>query len=600
MPNTFNLSKPNDYPYNINAKSQARGSKNIRLAVFQMQAKVGNIQYNLDKIINFYQENSHQDLVLTPELALSGYSPQDDLYSKDFHQLINEAINQISSITQNSNATLLLGTPYFKDNLIFNAVLVITSGKVQDIIYKSKLPYYGVFNEHRYFTAANEKYPTNNIIKVKNYKVGIFICEDMWHLDKCKEIMAENPDLLISINASPFEIDHKINKNENRLKVVKNFLSSNIPLIYINLVGGQDEVVFDGSSFIYQNNNDNLKTPYYLGFCHEDYCSLEFAGKAITIIKPANHKPFTGRLTEDLIYTALMVGTRDFIKGNDFKGVLLGISGGIDSTLTATLVADTLGPENVMGISMPSIYTSDLSKDIVKEIQVSLGILIHEVPIDNAFNAYKESLKIYLEPINKPNQVNEGNNVLENLQARIRGQILMAFANVNSELMVLTTANKSENSTGYATLYGDTCGAFNVIKDLYKRNVYALSKWRNSNIPAGSLLPKLNVIPERAISRAPSAELHPNQVDAESLMEYDILDTILYGLIEANQPLAELYQQFDKAKVDKVIKLIKNSHYKRAQAAVGIKVSPRALGREFQYALTNDFKINNTLKVKKP
>ncbi|MDR2007628.1 MAG: NAD+ synthase [Alphaproteobacteria bacterium] len=535
----------------------------LKISALQMHPQLGNLKANMEKILSFY-DSSNADIVITPELALSGYSPMDNLFSIDFQEAIKKHIEIIKNYTTHKKATLILGTPYFEDGKIYNVALCINDGEIVEIIYKNKRPNYGVFNEHRYFAAKESA----NIIEINNKNIAIFVCEDMWHANIVDSLVGANVELIISINASPFE---GISKHTSRLQVAKYATTTlQAPLLYLNTVGGVDDVIFDGSSFLMDSHGNELGC---LAHAKEDSLNFSVAHKKIDMDTALRRYDGSENDKNQLIYEAIQLGLKDFLKSTGFKGVIIGMSGGIDSTLTATIAADTLGAENVLGISMPSQYTSQLSYDIIEDIKNNLGIKIIEIPIDSLVKSYEESLH------NKLN-LNE-NNVLDNIQARIRGQILMAHANQYNNFMVLTTGNKSEIATGYCTLYGDTCGGYNLLKDLYKTEVFELSKWRNQKSP---------VIPTMAIERKPSAELKENQYDEDSLMDYNTLDAILYQIIEKNTPQQHLYKLFDSGLVDKTLKLLKNSHYKRLQSPMGANISTRPFGKAFLYNISDSFK----------
>ncbi|MDR0483895.1 MAG: NAD+ synthase [Alphaproteobacteria bacterium] len=544
----------------------------LKASALQMKPQLGNIEANCDKILSFY-DNSSSDIVITPELALCGYSPLDNIQSPNFQEEIKKYINIIIYHTKDKAPALILGTVWFEDNKIYNVALVIENGKIQNIIYKNKLPNYGVFNEYRYFSTK----PCDNLVAIKGKYVAIFVCEDMWHTDLLKNIKNHNAynlliskgkiDLIISINASPFEIG----KQDSRLAIVKQAQEIiPAPVLYLNLVGGVDDVIFDGNSFV----RDSIGMCKYMLHAKEDSLHFEVkdvgSKKIISTEQPSNPKTTN---KNQLIFETIQLGLKDFLSASNFKGVIIGMSGGIDSTITAAIAKETLGAENVLGISMPSKHTSQLSYKIIEDIKNSLGIKIIEIPIDNLVESYIKTLE---------NNLNLAeNNILDNIQARIRGQILMSYANQYNNFMVLTTGNKSEIATGYCTLYGDTCGGYNLLKDLYKTQVFELAKWMNE---------KFNNIPIEAITRKPSAELKENQYDEDSLMDYNILDAILYEIIEKNSSLENLYKLFDNNLVNKVLKLLKNSHYKRLQSAMGVNISTRPFGKSYQYNISDGFK----------
>ena len=543
-------------------------NKKLNIAIYQMYAVVGDFTHNVKKIIAFIEKNKDKDLIVLPELALTGYSPLDELYTPEFQTLVFTSIYQIKEVTLNIKATVILGTPYFLENQIHNVALVIANSKINEVIYKSKFPNNGVFNESRYFTP----HTTKNTVVINDVCIGIGICEDLWHQDKLQEICNHHIDILISINGSVFDST----KVEQRLAVCKNLYNyKNIPLIYVNLVSANDDLIFDGSSFVLNSVGENLG---HLKHVEEDSAHLVYENNTISSITPLNCQEYA---KEELIYKALVFGIKEFIINSGFKGALIGMSGGIDSTLCATLAVDALGAENVIGIAMPSQYTSQLSTNIIEDIKNKLNINIINVPIDTISSAYEESLQKVLNY--------NSNNISENIQSRIRGQILMSFSSFYPNFMVLTTGNKSELATGYCTLYGDTCGGFNPLKDLYKTQVFALCKYRNSHIPNNTLYPHLNIIPQEAITRKPSAELKQNQFDEDSLMEYELLDNILYSIIEEYAPLDYLYKKFNVTSVNKVLNLIRKSHFKRVQSAPGLKVSTRAFGKDYLYPLAHKF-----------
>jgi len=550
----------------------------LKIVLYQFKPIPDGITENLKKLIKFYHKNSHADLILTPELAICGYSPLDYLFNFEFQETIKQALSTLQQETTSHNTAILIGTPLFQDNTIYNGAVLIQKGKIIHTIYKNKLPNHSVFNENRYFSIKEN---TSNIITIKNTKVAIFICEDMWHTTFVEQVLQKPVDFIISINASPFEI----NKNQARQEIAFNIIKKyKIPLIYLNLVGGIDNLVFDGSSFVLDNNS---KIVTYLNHAQEDSEELTYSSKNIECKTPKSYP--TNKL--QLIYNILILGLQDFIKNTGNKGVILGISGGIDSTLSTAIAVDALGSEYVMGISMPSKFTSSLSQDIISQISHNFKIKIHNIPINSYFESYEKGLH--------KNLSFTANNVAENLQARIRGNILMAFANNFPKYIVLTTGNKSELATGYSTLYGDTCGAFNLLKDLYKTDVFALAKWRNENLPTNALKPISNPIPAVAITRKPSAELKPNQFDEDSLMNYNTLDKILYALIEKEESLEELYKVHQKELVNKVVTLLNNSQYKREQSAIGIKISSRSFSKEYYYNISSNFNKLNYNNPKK-
>jgi NAD+ synthase len=445
---------------------------------------------------------------------------------------------------------IIIGSPWRQENGdIINAALFIHENEIKAIIGKQHLPNYGVFDEKRVFATC----PPSAPVMFKNVKLGIGICEDFWLPGVAQYLATQGADILISINGSPFEVG----KHDMRLTLMRSRATeTKLPLIYVNIVGGQDELVYDGGSFA-------------LDATGEITTQLSFFEEAVA---QANDKILKQVQDDDndlsLIYSALCLGLKDYVHKNGFKGVLLGLSGGIDSALSAVIAADALGAENVHCVMMPSPYTTQISLDDAAKLVENLGCSYDIIPITPAMQAYDSML-------DDPTGL-----TAENIQSRIRGMTLMALSNQHGS-MLLSTGNKSEMAVGYATLYGDMCGGFNALKDVYKTDVFALARWRNAQD---------HIIPERIITRPPSAELAPNQKDEDSLPAYNILDKILHGLIEERLRVSEITEQgFDKGIVEKVQKLLKRAEYKRRQAPPGVKITSLAFGRERRMPITNRF-----------
>lgn len=543
----------------------------LNIALYQQHNIVGNIKQNFNNIKDFYTNNITADLLVTPELSLTGYTPQDALLLPDFASTITSYINQLKQLTQNHNNYLVVGSVYYINTVAYNCALVFNKGELCNVVIKQKLPNYGVFNEHRFFKTT----ATNNIITIKNVKVALAVCEDLWHPDFVQSLAQHKPNLCISINASPFEITKHFNKSQARVNMVTQAINTlNCPVIYLNTVGGFDEVVFDGASFI---QNPNNTTQFFNSFAPQ-VCLANYNSNTVTSNLTSN--TYSTNYYQ-LIYQALMLGLCDFINNNKFKGVLLALSGGIDSALTAALVCDALGSNQLKTVFMPSAYSNPLSLQIATTMQQTLGFSLQQISINSLVQSYASTLSPHLQLSN--------NTVMQNLQARIRGQIIMAYANNYNGYVVLTTGNKSEVATGYCTLYGDTAGAFNLLKDLYKTDIYEICKWRNNNIPHNSKAKLLNVLPTEVISRKPSAELADNQFDEDNLMPYAILDEILYNTLELNRSVSQLNSMFNPAYVTKALNLLHSSHHKRIQSAIGIKVSKKAFGKDYNYPLTTAF-----------
>ncbi len=537
----------------------------LNITFLQMKSVLGDLKNNSDKIIDFFTTSKNADLIITPQMSLCGVSPMDNLLAKDFSKDVDFYMQKISRSTVGSLQTLLLGAPYYRENKIYNAIFVIKNGAIENIICKNSLKLDDPFNGVSYFSTKND---SSNIININNTAILILLGDSAESSEKV--------DLIINLDASHYSL----NKHEKRLNIAKSMVKEfNVPVLYCNSVGGVDDIVFDGNSFLL---NYDFSICFSLNHTQEDRMNCTIMNKKCI---NKNIDALNVRSTNRLIYEVILLGLRDFCAANNFKGVMLGVSGGIDSTITAAMAVDALGKENVLGISLPTKYTSKLSREIIEEMGVLLGIKITEVEINDIFSTQAGLLS---EHVNL-----DKNNIADNLQARIRCNMLMAFANNNPDYLLLTTGNKSEIATGYCTLYGDTCGGYNLIKDLYKTQVVALAKWRNGAIPEGSLLQRTEIIPARAITRRPSAELKENQFDEDSLMDYAILDSILYAIVEENAQRQDLYKKFDVELVNKVILLLKNSHYKRMQGVCGVSISERSFGRNYHYNISDKYRINS-------
>lgn len=548
----------------------------------QLNFTVGDLKGNSEKIINSIKaaKSKGVDIVTFPELSITGYPPEGLLLKKQFIDDNLYYLNKIKDATEDIVAVVGFANR-LKDN-IYNSAAVIHKKKVLGIYNKMLLPNYGVFDEKRYFAPGE----TSLLFNLNGIIFGIGICEDIWHDEvTLKPLASGGAGLILIINASPY-YEGKINLRESVVKkVAKKYKTA---ISYNNLVGGQDELIFDGQSlFVDEKGKILLKgdafneemvildvelKKYLKKVSHKVINIPHYINpKKETISKKAPHK--LSELEE--VYKALTMGLRDYVMKNNFKKVVLGLSGGIDSALTAAIAVDALGKENVFGVFMPSEFTSEESFIDAKLLARNLGIDFHEIPINALFDGYLGSLdKIFG---NMPKNIAE-----ENLQARIRGNLLMALSNKFGYL-VLTTGNKSEISCGYCTLYGDTVGGFSVLKDVPKTLVYKLSEYRNS---------VSKVIPGNVFTKAPTAELRPNQKDTDSLPPYDTLDKILKSYIEDNKSPQEIIKEgFDGKIVNKVISMVDNNEYKRRQAAPGVKITPKALGRDRRMPVTNRYKV---------
>ena len=543
-------------------------TEKISLLVVQSNPVVGNIAFNKQIVIDRLQ-NNNSDLILFSELMLTGYPPEDLILKPAFMKKVHEAVDEIVNLSKGKHPTVVLGTPWLDEGNLFNAAVVIHDGNILHKHFKMALPNYGVFDEKRIFSNGEKV----SVIDFKGINLGIFICEDIWVNQTITEIGEQQIDLAVSLNASPFDIN-KINEREK--KAIEFSKSIAAPLIYVNQVGGQDEIVFDGSSFL----NDQEKVIYKLKYCQSESKEFLFDEDHKFLIEDtfSDHTDMN-----DVIYSSLILGLRDYVEKNNFPGVVLGISGGIDSAFSAAVATDALGPSRVKGILMPSKYTSIESNTDASELGNNLGIELMNISINDIVNSYDNTLNDLFSGTEK--DITE-----ENIQSRTRGAILMAYSNKFGH-MVITNGNKSEVSVGYSTLYGDMCGGFSVVKDIYKTDLFKLSEWRNKNKPSLSLLDKNEIIPNNIITKEPTAELKEDQKDSDSLPPYDVLDKVLYHLVEKESSVKEIVDQgFDKELVKRIQNLLYNSEYKRRQAAPGVKISERNFGYDRRYPITNAFR----------
>ena len=545
----------------------------MKLFLAQLNNIVGDIEGNLNKAIDVIQDAKKldSDLVIFSELFLSGYPPEDLVLKKSFVSACKNALDSLITYSKEKELGVIIGLPIYEKNKLFNAAAVIDKGQLIGFSKKVNLPNYSVFDEKRVFNKNN----TPEIFNFRGIKLGIPICEDIWMDNVCKELKDQGCELIISPNGSPFD-KYKINQRktiiEDRVTEVKT------PFVYVNQFGGQDELVFDGSSLVM---NGNKEVVFEAPSWEENTSVVEFNVSA----KKFNDLPFEKAQVSDLenIYMAMVIGLRDYVAKNNFPGVILGLSGGIDSAFCAAVAVDALGKDKVNAYMLPSVYTSKNSLDDAKDCAKRLEIHLDSIPISNTFLSLEDSLEELFKGL--PTDITE-----ENLQSRIRGTILMAISNKIGK-MLITTGNKSEVSVGYSTLYGDMNGGFNPIKDIYKTELYALANWRNLNVPKNVLLTKKNIIPETIISKEPTAELRDNQKDSDSLPSYDQLDQILEGLVEYELSTNELESKgFSRDEIKKVENLLYVSEYKRRQSAPGVKISLRNFGRDRRYPITNKYR----------
>jgi NAD+ synthetase len=538
----------------------------LRIALAQFDFPVGDVAGNRDRIAAMIAEARDEhgaDIVLFPELALSGYPPEDLLYRPSFLRECEAALDAISASVRGIVA--VVGWPQAAGAVVYNAASVLRDGAVEQTYRKRELPNYAVFDERRYFDVDPDR--DDCVFEVNGTQVGLVICEDLWFAEPIASTVAKGAQLVLVPNASPFERD----KHAQRDALLAQRVSeTGAAIAYLNLVGGQDALVFDGASVV--ADGDGSVHPAAAAFT-DQWLVVEFdpASRRFT---PLQWVVDGDESRDALAWRAVVRGTRDYCRKNGFQNAWLGLSGGIDSSLVLAIAADALGAENVTAVRMPSRYTADLSNDLAQEQCDAMGVKLIALPIERPFQGYLDTLAETFAGM--PADTTE-----ENLQSRTRGALLMALSNKFGGLL-LTTGNKSEYAVGYATIYGDMCGGYAPIKDLYKTEVFALARWRNT---VGD-----RVVPQAVIDRPPSAELRENQKDQDSLPPYDVLDAILVRHVDQEQSRAEIAAAgFDAATVDRVLKLVRIGEWKRHQAAPGPKVSRRAFGRERRYPITNGY-----------
>lgn len=557
----------------------------IRISIAQINTSVGNIEANESKIIQYIKQASNQesDIVIFPELAITGYPPEDLLHKPHFVEKNMVSARKIAQSTENICAVYGFVE---SDNKLYNSAAVSHDGELISTSRKTLLPNYGVFDEKRYFSTGENPY----IYTMAGLNIGINICEDIWFDSGPTKTQSElGAELILNINASPY---HQ-NKNLDRVKMLSEKAKNNdVYIVYVNMVGGQDELVFDGGSTI---TNCRGRIIHELGQFQEKIATYDLnipskhqtnvtGHKRIFISEQKNHAKPVIESTPDVqsmseieqIYNALVLGTRDYVRKCGFEKVLIALSGGIDSSLVAAIAAKALGPENVIGLSMPSVFSSDGSKSDAKNLSENLNIGLKTIEINPIFESFINSLSIeFLET--------EWDSTEENIQSRIRGNLAMAMSN-KFNLLVLTTGNKSEMAVGYATIYGDMAGGFSVLKDVSKSTVYKLCKYINEQN-------RSPIIPISVINKPPSAELRPDQKDSDTLPDYSILDPILSLYIENDMCLDDIVNEgFNRSTVSEIIKLVDRNEYKRRQSPPGIKITSKNFGRDRRMPISNQFK----------
>ncbi len=542
--------------------------KPLRIALAQFDFPVGDIAGNSTRIKAFAvhaRDVLGADVVLFPELALSGYPPEDLLYRPGFLRDCESALKDIAANI--SGTVAIVGWPQAAGAVVYNAASVLRDGTIAQTYRKRELPNYAVFDERRYFEVDPDR--EDCVFEVNGARVGLIICEDLWFAEPIASTVAAGAQCVLVPNASPFERDKHAQRDA---LLAQRARETGVGIAYLNLVGGQDALVFDGASVVV--DADGTPSPAAAAFT-DQWLVVDY-DLATKRFQPVFWQDDGDESRDALAWRAIVRGIRDYCGKNGFKKVWLGLSGGIDSSMVLSLAVDALGAENVTAVRMPSRYTADLSNDLAQAQCDALGVRLMALPIEKPFQAYLDTLaEIFAD---KPVDVTE-----ENLQSRIRGAILMALSNKFGGLL-LTTGNKSEYAVGYATIYGDMCGGYAPLKDLYKTEVFALSRWRNT-VGTGE------VIPSAVIDRPPSAELRDNQKDQDSLPPYDVLDGVLMRYVDQEQSRDEIVAAGYAAEiVDRVIKLVRIAEWKRHQAAPGPKVSRRAFGRERRYPITNGYR----------
>jgi len=538
----------------------------LRCVMAQLNLVVGDVDGNTSRIVaaaHAARDRSKADVVLLPELAVSGYPPEDLLFHSGMRLQVGSSLERLQREVR--GITLIAGYPEYDGSRIFNSAIVIRDGVVLANHRKACLPNYRVFDEKRYFTPGTE--PT--VVAIKGVKAGVLVCEDVWDPEPARQARAAGAEVLLIINASPYEVDKQTQREREvgRARVAE----TGIPLVFVNLIGGQDELVFDGNSFVMDAGGEvTLRAPAFTEGLYVVDLAVDASGVVTPV--PGDIVPLQGQ--EESVYGALVQGTRDYVDKHGFPGVVLGLSGGVDSALTLSIAVDALGADRVHSVAMPSRYTSQMSQEDAAAQATLLGVKHSVISIEGMFEATLAALQ--QEFAGLPPDTAE-----ENIQSRCRGVLLMGISNKTGR-MLLTTGNKSEMSVGYATLYGDMAGGFAPIKDCSKLLVYRLSAWRNARSP---------VIPQRVIERAPSAELRHDQKDTDSLPPYEVLDPILEAFIEEDLSVDQIAARgFDRQTVGRILALVKRNEYKRRQAPPGVRVSGRAFGRDWRYPITSGYK----------
>lgn len=564
-------------------------SASLRLTLAQINPVLGDIDGNLSAISKIcLQDGAQSHLTVFPEMALCGYPPEDLVLKPVFTEKILDALRLLATRSKGRTGLWLVPAPIRHGGKVYNAAHLIGYGRIITSRLKHHLPNYGVFDEARVFSPG----PLPAPLEIDGHKIGLMICEDMWHADVAGYLKKMGAELLIAVNASPFESG----KEGQRVSIARERTQdTGVPLVYVNIVGGQDDLVFDGNSFMLEADGELAwQAPAF----RDSVTALSLAKTARDVWSlsppPATERPAPAGIPQDkkedlhhqteALYRALCLGLQDYVKKNGFPGVLLGLSGGIDSALVAALAVDALGPARVRAVMMPSPFTSEESVRDAQILSRTLKITLETLPIHNPAQSFENLLR----PLAAPDAPST---TYENIQSRCRGVLLMGLSNATGWL-VLSTGNKSEIAVGYATLYGDMCGGFNPLKDVYKTQVYALARWRNAHkSPDGCLGPAGPIIHDNVLEKAPTAELKPGQTDQDTLPPYESLDAILHALIEQDLSLEQTAAQgHDPAVVRKVARMVDAAEYKRRQAPPGPKITAKAFGKERRYPITHRFR----------
>ena len=550
-------------------------NENLSLYIAQMNATVGAVQSNCEKIAEVYAsaKASGAELILTPELSVTGYPLEDLVLKPHFVEEAMKAVRALADLTAGDGELgLIVGSPWLEEGKLYNAALLLEAGEIKDIHLKRELPNYGVFDEKRIFEAG----PEAKIMEFRGHKLGVMICEDMWFEACAGDLKAAGAEVLLIPTCSPFEIEKHAERQEHARKRV---IETGLPLVFCNQVCGQDELVFDGASYVL--TADGSVAVQMNGWREEGLLTRWTRHGTELVCDTRIQSDMPDRLTN--IYQAMTLGLRDYVNKNRFPGVILGLSGGIDSALSAAVAVDALGADRVHCVMMPSKYTTGESVSDAEACAKSLGVQYETITIKPGVDALADMLGPVFEGT-------EPDTTEENIQSRLRGLILMALSNKFGK-MVLTTGNKSEMSVGYATLYGDMCGGYSVLKDVYKMDVFALSHWRNANMPAGALGPEGEVMPLNTITKPPTAELREDQKDEDSLPPYEALDDMLRCLVDEEMSAEEVAARGHRAsEVARIEHLLYIAEYKRRQAPPGVKITRKNFGKDRRYPITNGFR----------